>query len=51
MVIFKTPLLASQKIAVHLWFCAVVEKEQFCVVILKHLFWPVNKPQFTCAFV
>ena len=21
------------------------------MVILKHLFWPVNKPRFTCGFV
>ena len=47
MVIFKTPVLASQQTAVNLWFRAVVKKEQFYVVILKHLFWPVNKLRFT----
>ena len=31
--------------------CSLVKKEKFWVVVLKHLFWPVKKPRFTCGFV
>ena len=49
--LFLKDSFGQLKTAVHLWFRAVVKKEQFCVVILKHLFWPVKKPRFPCDFV